>query len=85
MPKPQMRFPTWYNIVTMKVPQDPKKLEQLSDKLYKKYGKPLENEHTGEYLAVSFQGKTFLGNNLYEVVKRASDTFGRANAIVYNR
>lgn len=67
----------------MKVPQDLKKLEQVSDKLYKKYGEPLEKEHKGEYLAVSFQGKTFLGNNLYEVVKRASDTFGPANSIVF--
>lgn len=67
----------------MKVPQDPKKLEQLSDQLYKKYGKPMEKEHIGKYLAVSFQGKTFLGNNLYEVAKRASDTFGPANSIVY--
>lgn len=73
----------WYNILSMRVLQDPKKLGQLSDKLYKKYGKPLEKEHIGEYLAVSFQGETFLGNNLYKVVKKASDTFGLANSIVY--
>lgn len=67
----------------MKLPQDPKKLDQLSDKLYEKHGKPLEKTHEGEYLAVSFKGKTILGNNLYETVKKAADTFGPANSIVY--
>lgn len=67
----------------MKTLQDPKKLEQLSDKLYEVHGKPLEKTHTGEYLAVSFKGKTILGNNLYEIVKKAAATFGPANSIVY--
>lgn len=67
----------------MKAPQDPKKLEKLSDKLYEKYGKPLEKEHKDEYLAVSFKGQTILGNNLYNLVKKASDIFGPANSIVY--
>ncbi len=65
----------------MKVSQDPKKLEQLSDKLYEKYGKPFEKEHWGEFLAVSQKGKTILGNNLYEVIKKASDTFGPENFV----
>ncbi len=67
----------------MKAPQDPKKLEQLSDKLYQRHGKPLEQTHKGEYLAVSFKGKTILGSNLYETVKKASDIFGPANSIVF--
>lgn len=67
----------------MKAHQDPKKLEQLYDKLYKKYGKPLEKEHKDEYVAVSFVGETLLGDNLYELVKKASDIFGPANSIVY--
>lgn len=67
----------------MRVSQDPKKLEQLSDKLYERHGKPLEKTHKGEYLAVSFKGKFFLGNNLYETVKKAADTFGPANSIVF--
>lgn len=74
---------TWYNILTMKVSQDPKKLEQLSNKLYELHGKPLEKTHKGEYLAVSFKGKTILGNNLYEIVKNAAATFGPANSIVF--
>lgn len=67
----------------MRRSQDSKKLEQLSDKLYERHGKPLEKTHTGEYLAVSFKGKTILGNNLYETVKKAADTFGPANSIVF--
>ena len=67
----------------MKIFQDPKKLEQLSDKLYERHGKPLEKTHKGEYLAVSFKGKTILGNNLYDTIKRAADTFGLANSVVF--
>lgn len=48
-----------------------------------KRSKLLEKDHKDEYLAVSFKGKTILGNNLYETVKKATDTFGPANSIVY--
>lgn len=65
----------------MKVPQDPKKLEQLYEKLYKKYGKRLEKDHKGEYLAISQKGQTILGQNLYEVAKEASDVFGPGNFV----
>lgn len=65
----------------MKVYQDPKKLEQLSDKLYKKYGKPLEEEHWGEFLAVSQKGKTILGKALLEVAQKASSILGPGNFI----
>lgn len=61
--------------------QDPKKLEKLSDKLYKKYGKPLEGEHWGKFLAVSRKGKTLLGTNLLELAQKASKIFGPGNFI----
>lgn len=67
----------------MKASQDPKKLERLSDKLYEKHGIPMEKDHKGEYLAVSFKGQTLLGQSLYEIVKKAADTFGPANSIVF--
>lgn len=63
----------------MKVYEDPKKLGQLSDKLYKKYGKPLEKEHWGKFLAVSQKGKTLLGEDLLELARKASKTFGSGN------
>lgn len=65
----------------MKVSQDPKKLEQLSDKLYKKYGKPLEKEHWGKFLAVSQSGKTILGDNLLKIAQKAVKTLGPGNFI----
>lgn len=65
----------------MKISQDPKKLEQLSNKLYKKYGKPLEKEHWGEFLAVSQKGKAILGTNLLKLAQKASKTFGPGNFI----
>ena len=61
--------------------QDPKKLEQLSDKLYKKYGKPLEKEHWGKLLAVSQGGKTILGTDLLELAQKASKILGPGNFI----
>jgi hypothetical protein len=48
----------------------------ISDALYERYGKPLEDEHRGEYLAVSRQGRTLLAPTLLEVVERAAETFG---------
>lgn len=65
----------------MKLYQDSKDLEQLYEKLYKKYGEPFEKEHRGKYLAISQKGKTILGGNLYEVAKKASDTFGSGNFV----
>lgn len=51
-------------------------LKKQADKLYKHYGKPLELEHKGAYLAVSPNGKTVLGTTLLEVSKQAKQTFG---------
>lgn len=65
----------------MKTSQDPKKLEQFSDNLYEKYGKPLEQKHWGEFLAVSQKGKILLGKNLLELAQKASKTFGPGNFI----
>lgn len=46
------------------------------DKLYQKYGKPLEGKHWGEYIAVSKDGRTVLGNNLIKVMKKSLADFG---------
>ena len=42
------------------------KLEE-SDILYEQYGRPLEAQHRGEYLAVSPQGDTLIGPDLDEL------------------
>ena len=47
--------------------------------LYEKFGKPLEREHTGEYVAISLDGQTILGARLGELLRMAVETFGRDN------
>lgn len=58
---------------------DLKKADKLYDKLYNKYGKPLEKDHWGDYLAISENGKTILGKEYLKVAKRALVTFGPGN------
>ena len=51
-------------------------------RLYEQYGKPLEKEHFGEYAAISFDGRTILGQRSGDVLKRAIDTFGSGNFVL---
>lgn len=53
-----------------------KQLNKTGDNLYKKYGKPLENKHWGEYIAISKDGKTVLGNDLIKVMKKSLARLG---------
>jgi hypothetical protein len=47
--------------------------------LYQRYGKALEKEHTGEYVAIGPDGQTILGKRAGEVLQKAIDTFGERN------
>jgi hypothetical protein len=58
--------------------QDRRKIAQA---LYGQYGKPLEREHTGEYVVISNSGNTIVGKSLREVVTRAIDTFGKGHFV----
>ena len=58
-----------------------KEAEQRYSELYQRYGKPLEVDHKGEYLAVSPKGKTILGSTLLQVVKQATEQFGPGNVV----
>jgi len=49
------------------------------DLLYQQYGEPLEEEHEGEYVAISTEGKTITGNDDIEVARKAIDQFGSGN------
>lgn len=53
--------------------------KELADELCEKYGKPLETEHRGEYVAVSPQGQTVVGPNLLDVAQEARAIFGPGN------
>lgn len=50
-----------------------------NDRLYGRYGKPLEPEHTGEFVAVGPDGQVFLGTDELEMTKEACRRFGGGN------
>ena len=52
-----------------------------ADALYEKYGKALENEHQGRYLAISSKGETLIGATDLEVLQGAAAAFGPGNFI----
>ncbi len=46
------------------------------DETYERYGKPLESEHMGEYLAVSPSGECLLESDRSELARVAAERFG---------
>jgi len=52
-----------------------------ADSLYERYGKPLEGEHWGKYLAVMPDGRTILAETHLEIADKAVSAFGRGSFI----
>lgn len=52
------------------------------DKRYERYGKPLENNRHGEFIAITQDGRVIVGKNDIEVVDRAIEEFGSGNFIL---
>ena len=52
-----------------------------ADHLYEKYGKPLEADNWGEYVAISPEGKTVLASSLLEVLRAAKAALGLGNYV----
>ena len=52
-------------------------LMELSETLYERYGKPLEADHWGKFVAISRKGETVLGSDITEVSVRALKETGR--------
>ena len=50
--------------------------------LYEKFGKPLEHEHDGKFLAIGFEGQTILGNDDGEVLKKAIADLGSGKFVL---
>jgi hypothetical protein len=48
-------------------------------RLYEQYGKSLEKDHTGEYVAIGADGQTLIGASAAEVLQQAVDAFGSGN------
>jgi hypothetical protein len=61
--------------------QDYQNKRQKAERLYDKFGKPLEKDHRGEYVAISDTGKTVLGKTLIDVLKAAEETIGRGSFV----
>ncbi len=54
-------------------------LLQQSDRLYARYVKPLEQEHTGEYVAVASDGRLVLAPTLPDVMEKAEQLLPPGN------
>lgn len=52
-----------------------------ADRLYERYGKPLEPEYAGQYIAISPSGGTLRGETLHEVAERAEEALGRGHYV----
>jgi hypothetical protein len=54
-------------------------LAQHGERLYDRYAKPLEAEHTGKFIAIAPDGRLMIGDTLRDVAARANSEFGRGN------
>lgn len=62
--RPRLLYPNG----TPEQQEERRRAKELGDWLYEQYGKPLEAEHWGKYLAVHPDGRTFLADD-YETLK----------------
>ncbi len=49
--------------------------------LYERFGKPLEAEHTGEFVAIAPDGRTLLAPTVIRALTDGAASFGRGNFI----
>ena len=52
---------------------------ERDDALYEQYGRPLEAQHYGEYVAISLSGETVVGEDDVAVAQDAIRRFGAGN------
>ena len=52
------------------------KLMEQADSLYELYGRPLEQKHWGDFVAIFPDGSLVLGNSRLDVLEQALDQFG---------
>ena len=55
--------------------------DETFEELYKRYGRPLEGGHHGEYVAISLMGQTVLGKTLVDVSQRALAELGPGSLV----
>ncbi|HZO27178.1 MAG TPA: hypothetical protein VFH48_14450 [Chloroflexota bacterium] len=51
-------------------------LDRQYDETYEKYGRSLEQNHRGEFVAISADGEVVLGRSMQEVAQKAAKQFG---------
>ena len=56
-----------------------KKRVMEDDALYQRYGKKLEQEHKGEFVAISREGAVIVSKSDIEVLQKALEQFGSGN------
>lgn len=56
-----------------------KRRAEEDERLYERYGKPLEADHKGEYVAIGPDGAVILGHDDIKVTQQASARFGSGN------
>jgi hypothetical protein len=61
------------------VAEQPASIAKRDQNLYERYGRPLEKNHRGEFVAISPQGETILGSHAADVLRRAVERFGSGN------
>lgn len=55
------------------------KRDGADEELYEEYGEPLEGDHAGEFVAISDNGQTIIGEDMEQVAFQAIDDFGSGN------
>lgn len=60
---------------------DQEALNREADRLYETYGKPLEAEHWGEFVAITPDGRVTIAPTAVDAVLGAQRAFGRGNFI----
>lgn len=63
------------------MPKSNSELMDQSDKLYDQYGKPLEQDHWGEYVAIFPDGRLLVGADLMDVSDQALTQFGQGSFV----
>ena len=60
---------------------DQASVRRRGEQLYERYGKPLEAEHAGKFVAISPKGDTIVGESMLDVAKRAATELGHGNFV----
>lgn len=56
-------------------------ISQQADELYARYGKPLEAEHSGDFIAISTQGKIVRAPTLQQVLDLSLEQLGKGSYV----